>query len=337
MKKHQVTIIDIAKALKVSKSTVSRALTDHPSVRPETRIAVRELAEKMEYQKNLLSLGLVSRSSRTIGIIVPELISSYFPLAIIGAQEVAGKAGYHLIISHSDENYETEVANTKIMLANQVDGLIVSITRQTKNFDHFRLFERKGIPVVFFNRVCNELSAPCVVVDDYDGAFKVVEHLISKGRKSIAHISGPDNLLISGKRKEGYKAALRKYQIPFREELVKSSDLTLDELEVLIDDLFKQPFPPDAIFAINDPTAIEVIQLLKNRGLQVPRDIAVAGFSNNSMSQYITPALTTVSQPVKELGEVSATMLIDQIREESLAWKPMIKVLATELIIREST
>lgn len=336
MKRHQITIMDIARELQISKSTVSRALTGHPSVKSETRKAVLELAHREEYQKNLLSLGLVKQSSKTIGIIVPEIIGSYFPIAISGAQEVAKKEGYHLIISYSDEDYQMEVDNTKIMMANRVDGLIVSITRQTKDFDHFSAFKRKGIPVVFFNRVCDQLDAPCVIVDDYDGAFKIVEHLICSGRKRIAHISGPDHLLISNKRKEGYKAALRKYDIAHEDELIRTSDLTMHQIAKILDELLSLASPPDALFAVNDPTAIEVIQLLKSKGIRIPEDVAVAGFSNNSMSQYIDPPLTTVNQPVKKMGQVAAEMLVQQIRNESLAWKPFVQVLNTELIVRHS-
>jgi DNA-binding LacI/PurR family transcriptional regulator len=174
MKRHQVTIVDIARELSLSKSTVSRVLTGHPNVHADTRKAVLELAEKMEYQRNMLALSLVTKKTNTIGIIVPEFHSSYFPRAIMGAQEIASKAGYNTIICQSNETYETEVANTKVMLANQVDGLLVSITKETKNFDHLTIFQRKGIPIVFFNRVCNEMRVPKVIVDDYEGAFNAV-------------------------------------------------------------------------------------------------------------------------------------------------------------------
>ncbi|RPD42944.1 LacI family DNA-binding transcriptional regulator [Chitinophaga barathri] len=337
MKRHQVTIIDIAKELNLSKSTVSRALTGHKSVKPDTRQAVLELAEKLDYQRNMLAISLITKKTNTIGIIVPEFHSSYFPKAIIGAQEVASKAGYSTVICQSDETYETEVANTRVMLANQVDGILVSITKETKNFDHLKIFQRKGIPIVFFNRVCDEMDVPKVIVDDYDGSFRAVSHLIERGRKRIAHLAGPYSLKISEKRLNGYKAALRKHNVAFDEDLVISYDLNIDKVKIYVNHLLNMENPPDAIFAVNDPTAIETIQVIKKRGLRVPEDIAVVGFSNDFVSGLIDPALTTVAQPVKEIGQAAAQLLIDQINREVGDWKAIIRVLKTELIIRKSS
>ena len=187
MKNHQTTIFDIAKELGISKSTVSRALTGHPSVHASTREKVLKLAEELEYERNMYSIGLMRRKSHTIGILVPEFTRSFFPQVIIGAQKRAKEAGYTLVIAQSDESYETEVANAKVMLAYQVDGLLVSITKETKNFDHLKIFQRKGIPIVFFNRVCDEMVVPKVIVEDYEGAIAAVQHLIDRGRKRIAH------------------------------------------------------------------------------------------------------------------------------------------------------
>jgi LacI family transcriptional regulator/LacI family repressor for deo operon, udp, cdd, tsx, nupC, and nupG len=337
MKGHQVTIIDIARELNLSKSTVSRALTGHPSVNQETRKAVLDLAAKWDYQRNMLAISLISKKTNTIGIIVPEFYSSYFPQAIIGAQEIATKAGYNTVICQSNETYETEVANTSVMLANQVDGVLVSITRETKNFDHLSIFQRKGIPIVFFNRVCEDMNVPKVIVDDYDGAFGAVEHLVQRGRKRIAHLAGPASLLISVKRLNGYKAALRKNNIEPDEELIISYDLNIDKVKIYVNHLLNMDNPPDAIFAVNDPTAIETIQVVKKRGLRVPEDIAVVGFSNDFLSGLIDPPLTTVSQPVKEMGRIAAQLLIDQINREVADWKAIIKVLKTELIVRKSS
>ncbi len=337
MKRHQVTIIDLAKKLNLSKSTVSRALTGHASVHPETRRVVLELAEEMDYQRNMLSISLLQKKSNTIGIIVPEFLSSYFPQVITGAQEVAAQAGYNALICHSNENYETEVANTKLMLANQVDGVMVSITRETRNFDHLKIFQRKGIPIVFFNRVCEDMMVPKVVVDDYEGAFRAVEHLIQRKKKRIAHLAGPDTLPMSVKRLMGYRDALRRNNIPIDEELIIPYDLTLAKVKIYINHLLQLDNPPDAIFAINDPTAIEALQIIKKKGLKVPKDIAVVGFSNDYVSGLIDPPLTTVSQPVTEIGRTAAQLLIDQINRDVSEWKTIIKVLKTELIVRKSS
>jgi LacI family transcriptional regulator/LacI family repressor for deo operon, udp, cdd, tsx, nupC, and nupG len=337
MKRHQTTIIDIARELNISKSTVSRALTGHPNVKPETRKAVLALAEKVDYQRNMLALSLVTSRSNTLGIIVPEFLTSFFPQIVIGAQEVARQAGYNVIVSQSDESYETEVANARVMLANRVDGVLVSLTKETRNYDHFKVFQRKGIPIVFFNRVCEEMQVPKVVVDDYEGAFGAVEHLIGQGKKRIAHLAGPDSLLISRKRLQGYKDALRKNGLPLLEELIIPYDLTVEKAKIYVKHLLDLAEPPDALFAINDPTAIEAIQVIRAKGLRIPEDIAVVGFSNDYASALIEPGLTTVAQPMREIGKVAVQLLLEQMEREVTDWKAMTRILKTQLIVRGSS
>jgi len=337
VKKHQITIKDIAAQLHISKSTVSRVLTGHPGVSTKTKEQVLDLAKKLDYQKNIFATNLVTHKSNTIGIIVPEFITSYFPKVIIAAQDVARDAGFNIIIAQSNENYETEIANCKVMMANQVDGLLVSITKETRNYDHLKMFQRKGIPIVFFNRICEEMEVPKVVVDDYEGAYRAVEHLIKIGKKRIAHLAGPDNLSISRKRQSGYRAALKKYNIPVDPDLIINYDLSIEKVKIYITHLLSLPHPPDGLFAINDPTAIEAIQVIKKRGLKIPADIAVVGFSNDQISELIEPSLTTISQPVEKIGRTAAELLINQIKRPQSEWKPTIKCLPTELIIRRST
>ncbi len=337
MKNRQVTIIDIAKALNISTSTVSRALTNHPNINLTTKKAVLELAEKMDYQRNMLSISLVTNKTNTIGVIVPELINSYFSRVIIGIQKAAYSAGYNVIICQSNENYDQEISNVNIMLNSRVDGVLVSMTKETRNFDHLKRFEKKGIPIVFFNRICEEMIVPRVIVDDYEGAFQLTEHLIETGKKRIAHLAGPDNLILSMRRKEGYIAALIKHNLEVDNDLILPYDLNLEKVKIYVNHLINLPNRPDAIFAVNDPTAIEVIQILKSKNIKIPSEIAVAGFSNDNFSSYLEPSLTTVSQPVEEIGRVSTELLIDQINRDVNDWKAITKVLKTELIIRNST
>jgi len=337
MKLHQITIKDIAKELNLSKSTVSRVLTGNPNVKAETRKLVLDFAAKADYQKNLFAINLVTRRSNIIGIMVPEFMSSYFPKVIIGAQNKITTEGFNLIIAQSNESYETEVSNARVMMANQVDGLLVSVTKETRNFEHLMAFKRKGIPIVFFNRVCEDMDVPKVVVDDYNGAFKAVEHLISLGKRRIAHLAGPENLSISRRRLNGYYAALRKHNIPIDDELIISYDLTMEKVKIYINHLLSLPNPPDALFAINDPTAIEAMQVIKKRGLSIPKDIAVVGFSNDQLSDLIETPLTTVAQPIQLIGETAAEMLLQLIKTDISLWKPITKTMSTELIIRKST
>ncbi|TKB96883.1 LacI family DNA-binding transcriptional regulator [Pedobacter cryophilus] len=337
MKKHQTTIFDIARELNISKSTVSRALTNHPNVNEHTKKLVLELAEKMDYQRNMLAISLITSKSNTIGIMVPEFRSSYFPKVVVAAQEEAALNGYHIIVSQSNESYETEVANTKVMLASQVDGLIVSITKETLNFDHLKVFQRKGIPIVFFNRVCEEMIVPKVIVNDYEGAFKAVEHLILTGKKRIAHLTGPSSLSISKKRLNGYLDALKKHDIPVDDELIISYDLSINKVNIYVKHLLSLKNPPDAIFAINDPTAIQAIQVIKQHQLKIPEDIAIIGFSDDYASALIEPSLSTMSQPIEEIGKSAIQMLVEQINRDVENWKATTKILETELIIRNST
>ncbi|GAA4458187.1 LacI family DNA-binding transcriptional regulator [Nibrella saemangeumensis] len=337
MKGHQTTIIDIAKALNLSKSTVSRALTGHPNVKVKTREQVLALATQMDYQRNQLAISLLTSQTKTIGIIVPEFLSFFFPKVIIGAQEVLARAGYNVVICHSNESYEIEMANTRGLLASRVDGLLVSHTKETRNFDHFRIFERKGVPVVFFNRICEDMAVSKVTVDDYDGAFRAVEHLIETGKRRIAHLAGPDSLQNSRNRLNGYLDALQKYGLPMDPSLIISYDLTLDKANIYVNHLLNLSQPPDALFAINDPTAIEALQVIKARGLKIPDDIAVVGFSDDPISALVEPGLTTVAQPVTEIGEQAARLLLNQLQNEDDRFEPETVVLSTQLIVRGST
>lgn len=337
MKNHQTTILDMARMLGISKSTVSRALTGHPRVSPETRKAVLALAEELDYQPNMMAINLVSNRSFTMGIIVPEFVTSFFPQVVVGAQEEAAKAGYTVLVSPSNEDYLTEVINTKVMLANRVDGIMVSLSKETKNYDHLKIFQRKGIPIVFYNRVCNEMIAPKVIIDDYDASYRAVEHLIKNGRKRIAHLAGPEGLPISLKRLNGYKDALTKHKLPVREELIISYDLTLAKVAIYIKHFMGLPEPPDALFAINDPTAIEAMKVICSLGLRIPEDIAIVGFGNNYGSDFITPGLTTVNVPVREIGQTAMNLLLSMVSKDPSQWKAVTKVLSTELIVRASS
>lgn len=337
MKVHQTTIYDIARELNISKSTVSRALTGHPQVKAETRKAVLELAGKLDYQRNMLSINLISRKSNLIGIVVPEFNTSYFPQVIIGAQAMAQKHGYNIIISQSNEKFETEVENTKVMLASQVDGLLISITKETRSFEHLKIFQRKGIPMVMFNRVSDELIVPKVVINDYEAAFGAVEHLIHTGKKRIAHLAGPDSLITSRKRLQGYLDALKKHHLPVDESLIIPYDLTLGKVKIYVRHLMELENPPDGLFAVNDPAAIEAIQTIKKMGLSIPKDIGIIGFSNDYGSDLIEPSLTTVDQPIQLIGSTAMQLILDLMDKEVSQWKAVTKTLDSSLIVRNSS
>jgi len=328
--------VDIARQLGISKSTVSRALRGQTDIHPGTRQAVLEAATQLDYQPNLLAHSLAKSCTKTVGILVPEFVSSFFPKVIISAQQVLIQAGYSVVICQSGESYETEVANARTLLANRVDGLLVSHTKETRNFDHLRMFQRKGIPVVFFNRVCEDMDVPNVTVDDHRGAFLAVEHLIERGYKRIAHLAGPDSLPNSRNRLNGYRDALLYYGIPIDPELIISYDLTLEKVNIYVNHLLNLPLPPDALFAMNDPTAIEAMKVCRSRGLHIPNDLAIVGFSNDPASELVEPSLTTVAQPMSEIGRESARLLLNAMRSP-ITDLPERVVLPTELIVRGSS
>jgi LacI family transcriptional regulator/LacI family repressor for deo operon, udp, cdd, tsx, nupC, and nupG len=334
---HQVTIMDIANQLGISKSTVSRALRGHTDIHAGTRKMILDLAQQLEYQPNPLANALLKSRTNIIGILVPEFRHYFFPTIIMGAQEVLSKAGYNVMICQSDESYETEVTNVKALMSSRVDGLLVSVAAQTNNVDHFRAVLRKEVPLVFFNRVCPELETPQVIVDDYNGAFQAVEHLIEQGYRRIAHLAGPISLLVSRLRLQGYLDALQKHNLPVENGLIIHYDLTEEKARIYANYLLSLPQPPDAIFAINDPTAIEIMLVAKSRGVKIPQELGIVGFSNDPISSIIEPSLTTLEQPVREIGKQAAHLLLHQINADVSEWKPVHQVLKTHLIVRESS
>lgn len=338
MKNSQVTIKDIARSLKISPSTVSRALKDHPDISSATKKAVRELALELDYQPNSVALSLRKSKTYTIGVIIPQIVHHFFSTVISGIEDVAYKAGYHVMICQSNESYEREVLSTQALLASRVDGLLVSVAQETTDIRHFQSMINKGIPTVFFDRVVSGLDTSSVVVDDFGGAYRAVEHLIKTGCRRIAHLGGPENLVISQSRRKGYEQALADYGFSFNTEYVLSAGLTIEEGKTACRHLLEKQDQPDAIFAANDPVAIGALQVLKEKRLRIPEDVSVIGFSNEPITSLIEPPMTTVAQPGFEMGQLVSQLLLDEINEtdgEKMVTEK--KELKTELVIRQST
>ncbi len=336
-RRHQTTIIDIARSTGVSNSTVSRALHGHADISPETRNAVLEMAALLDYQPNQLAYNLVKSRTNTIGMIVPEFTNSFFPNIIIGAHELLTEAGYNLTIMQSNESYPIEVSNTKAMLANRIDGLLISLTQETNNYDHLKVFEKRGIPLVLFNRVCDYVSAPKVVVNDFEGSFLAVEHLILNGYERIAHLGGPLNLLVSRERLRGYRAAMEKYGKSVEENMVIQGMFSQQKARIYGKYLLDLENRPDAIFAVNDSSAIEIMLMALEKGIRIPDELGVVGFSDNPESAYIGPGLTTIRQPTNAIGKTSAQWVLQLIDSEEEMILPNEKVLKTELVVRGSS
>jgi DNA-binding LacI/PurR family transcriptional regulator len=336
-KRHQTTIIDIAKTLGVSNSTVSRALHGHADISPETRQAVLDTAVRLDYQPNQLAYNLVKSRTNTIGMIVPEFHNPFFPNVIIGAHQVLTSEGYNLTIMQSNESYQVEVSNTRAMLANRIDGLLVSLTQETNNFDHLAVFEKRGIPLILFNRVCEGIHVPKVVVNDFEASFQAVEHLILNGYERIAHLGGPLNLLVSQERLRGYRAAMDKYGKQIEENMIIQGMLTQQKARIYGKYLLELQHRPDAIFAVNDSAAIEIMLMAMEKGINIPDELGVVGFSDNPESAYIGPGLTTVRQPTIQMGATVAEWVLQLVDEDDLPVDLDKKILQTELIVRGSS
>ena len=335
MKSSQATIKDIARELGISPSTVSRALKDHPDISLKTRKAVKELAEKLNYEPNAIALSLRSRSSRTIGIIIPEIVHYFFSSVISGIEEIAYESGYTVIICQSNEDYSKEKNIIHTLMSKRVDGILVSISKTTNNYDHFLELQKSGIPIVFYDRVLNIPKTDRVIVDDYTGAYKAVSHLIHVGCQRIAHLATSQDLMIGRNRKNGYIQALKDNSIEVDEEIILRCD-TDKHAQKCIPYLLSLQKKVDGIFAVNDLTAMSAMSIIKRSGYKIPEDIAIVGFSNSIYSSMTDPPLSTVEQQGYEVGRKAVGLLLDRIQAEGTV-ETRVEQIKTELIVRGSS
>lgn len=332
----EVTIYDIAKALNISPSTVSRALKDHPNIRKETKKKIFAVARDMGYQRNKFASDLRQKRTNTIGVIVPRLNSYFMSSVISGIEKVTNHYGYNLIISQSQETVRKEIDSVTTLFNSRVDGLLVSLAYDTKNLDHFNVLFKKGIPVIFFDRVSSCSDCISVIIDNRKAAYDMTTELINQGCKRIVHLGGSLIRNVYNDRFCGYKQALEDNGIVYNEDLVIISQLT-DQVgaEILPRILGMDPLP-DGIFAANDTSAVSIMCELKKAGIRIPEDIAVAGFNNDPISRYVEPNLSTVNYPGKEMGEIAAQTLINKLNNlQSTSLKTI--VLSHSLIIRASS
>lgn len=335
MKKGQVTIKDIARELGISPSTVSKALKGHPDISNDTKKAVRDLVDKWDYRPDPIAISLKGGHSKTIGVIVPEMVHYFFSTVISGIEDIAYDYDYHVIFCQSNENYEREVKAVQTLLLSRVDGILVSISKTTKEFNHFRKIQDSGIPLVFFDRICEELNTDRVVVDDEYGAYEAVRHLIRTGCRNIIHLSGPQNLLIGKNRKDGYIRALKEFNIPPDENKIIRCD-TAEEAKTVIPELLKRDPRPDGIFAVNDLTAAEAMRIVRQEGYKVPGDISFIGFTSGIMSDLTEPSLTSVEQHGYIVGREAMGLLINRLGEKN-DHVCQTKIIKTELVLKGST
>ncbi len=334
MSRYNITIKDIARELGISPSTVSRALKDHPDISQATRDAVNELARKWNYRPNPIALSLKSGSSKTIGVVIPEVVHYFFSTVISGIEDVVYQRDYNMILCQSNELWEHEVKNIRTLIASRVDGILASVAKSTSDFTHYHTVLDKQIPLVFFDREVEGIDTDSVVIDDEEGAYNAVIHLLRSGKKRIVHLAGPPGLAIARHRREGYIRAMKEYRLtPSDDDIVMC-----DEIESairLVPEIMKRNPPPEAFFAVNDLTAAQTLKIIKKLGYSIPDEIAVVGFTNSQMATLTDPGLTSVDQKGFEIGQAAARLLLERIENRRRPAER--RVIRSELVIRGSS
>lgn len=337
MTKTTYTIIDLAKMLGMSKSTVSRALRDQYDVKPETRQKVLQLARKLDFKTNTLAASLRENKSYIIGVIIPSFAIPFYSIALGGIQAAASGSGYNVMVCQTGENYQRELETINFLLKSRVDGILISLSKDTSNYDHLVKLTNRGIPVIMFNRAGNHPDLPSVVIDDYEGSLSICRHLIAGGCRNIAHITGPQSLLLTQNRMKGYTDALAEASLPLNNDLICESDFTLESGKEATRRILSSPTRPDALFCVCDAVAFGAMAVIKDAGLQIPDDISVAGFTNEPMASIMSPSLTTMAQPIDEIGRKAVDLLLEHLKNPNSPHNRSKIILPTELIIREST
>jgi LacI family transcriptional regulator len=334
-KSSNVTQAQIAEKLNLSTVTVSKALRNHTDISTETIQRVKQLADAMGYTPDLIARALSSRSSSIIGVVVPEIDHTFFSTVMKGIYSLAQQNHYQIVLTVSQEDDQREIANLQTLLAMRVDGILISISQKTKDTMIFDLIKRKRIPLVFFDRCLPDPYFSRVVVDDRRGAARAMEYVLNQGYRRIAHLSGPPNISIAEERCAGYVDALNANGIPVKKEWIVPCGFSQEDGYKGFRRLIDTSDLPEAVFTANDPLAIGVYDAAKEIGMRIPEDIGVIGFSDNVISRYLSPPLTTVRQPAEEIGETAVHLLLEEIQRPEKREAKQIEI-PTQLMIRES-
>ncbi|WP_035464403.1 LacI family DNA-binding transcriptional regulator [Algoriphagus vanfongensis] len=337
MKNEKSTIHDIAAKLNITASTVSRALNNHPRISDETKRKVLKVAKQINYQPNHIASALRSGKSRLIGVLVPTANRSFFSSVIRGIEDLANSFNYQIIISQSYDEFEREVNNVEAFLNARVDGIIASIGKTTENFDHFQKVLQKGIPLVLFDRISNELDVSQVVLDDHLGAYLSVDHLIKNGCKKIVLFTSSQRINIYKERKRGYEDALADHQLDIDPDLIFYSNMQLEDGRRIATELLEKGVEFDGIFSASDYAIMGAMQVLKENGIQIPQQVKLAGFGNEPFTSFTEPAITTVDQKSIPMGKITAETFFDLLNKETSSELAKKTILKPELIIRGSS
>lgn len=338
--KAKATLKQIAKELNVSVSTVSKALNDSPEISEQTKIKIKEYAKLKNYKPNVIGLNLKNRKTKTIGVIIPNILNSFFAKVFSGIEKVADKKGYNVITCISNESLEKEIHTLEMLSNGTIDGFILSVSEEAQKlqeYNHFSAIINDGTPIVMFDRIADEVECDKVVVDDFDSALNSTQHLINIGCKNIALISSVDNLSVGKLRAEGYLKALKDNNIPVNEKIILRTD-SEEDMKAKIDGIFDNN-KIDGIFALDENDSVAALRVGLKKGYRVPEDLSIIGFADGILaSRRLSPSLTTVSQHGIEIGEVAAKRLIKRLEEneeETSDYETI--VIKTVLKEREST
>ncbi|MBN8821010.1 MULTISPECIES: LacI family DNA-binding transcriptional regulator [unclassified Spirosoma] len=337
MKNTPVTIKDIARSLNISISTVSRALRGMPEIHPDTRNAVLKLAEELDYQPNQLAKNLAKSRTKTIGVIVPNLSYYYFSAMLNSIEEAALQAGYSVLVCQTNESYLREITNIQNLMRSQVEGFIISLSRDTDNYEHVERLVRKNIPLVLFDRYAESINVSKVIVDNHAAAFKATEHLIENGCRRIGFLAGPTQLVLSNQRIAGYKAALEKHDLWAGDKYVFHCDYTTESAIMQTLAMMSLPQPPDGVVIISDRMAFSAMYAMNQKGIRIPDDVAIVSFNNEPVSALFSPTLTSVNQPIQEMGTETVRLLLRELDAVDENVPKETKVMETQLMVRGSS
>ena len=335
--KQKITIKTIAKELGVSTSTVSKALKDSHEISSDTKEKIQAYANLYNYKPNHLALQLRNQKTKVIGVILPKIVHHFFSTVIMGIEEGANEKGYNIMVCFSNESYKKEVETLKVLSNGSVDGIIVSIANETlknKDFKHFTDLVAEEIPLVLFDRVVDEILCDKVVVDDVGAGYKATKYLLDNGAKKIALITTPNHVNVGALRRQGYEKALIENYIKTDPSLIVEIDENQD-IKDQIEKVFDKDI--DGVFAVNEIYAANSMKIAKERGLNVPNDLSVIGFTDGLISEYSSPTITTMAQHGFTMGKQAVELLIEKIEKETEAYKPKKIVISSDLKLREST
>jgi len=335
-----ITIKDIATALGLSVSTVSKALSDSYEISEKTKKIVIEYAEEHNYRPNPIAKSLKQGNSKSIGIVVSTIDNQFFSQVINGIESIAYSKGYNVIITQTHESFELEALNVKHLTYRSVDGILISLSTETSDVEHLKALHKKGLPIVFFDRISEEINTHKVIADNFKGAFEGTQHLLDSGYKRIAHITSSPNISITRERLNGYTKALKDRGIAFSEDYVKycmHGGRDFDEIKSALNDLLTMENRPDAIFTASDRITTTTLLLLQLMKIKIPDEIALLGFTNTQLADALNPPLSTIYQPGFEIGKNAIEMLISIIESKRPVTEFETRILPTQLNIRKSS